>query len=213
MRRKRTVGIYLIRNNTTGRVYVGQSKHIEKRNRQELIRKMINRDFINDLEIYGLGCFSCSTLEVLSKYDKQLLNERERFYIAFYNSDKKEHGYNKNHGTYKTYEEQNELDSKRMSKPSTINGFYLKQKKKFVYLDGVVEIVENPILIKDKPKRHYVSFTISDDILNKNNFTTYELRPYYIKRILERWVENKEKNEKRRLKAKERAERQKKGER
>ena len=27
MRRKRTVGIYLIRNNTTGRVYVGQSKH------------------------------------------------------------------------------------------------------------------------------------------------------------------------------------------
>jgi group I intron endonuclease len=218
MKRKHTVGIYLIRNNLTGRVYVGQSKHIEKRNRQELIKKMINRDFINDLEVYGISCFSCSTLEALPKYDKQLLNERERFYIALYNSDKKEHGYNKNRGIYKTYEARNKLDNKCKGKSLTSTDCYLKQQKRFIYLDGVKELIEKPVIIKP-PKivpvenKNRVKFIIEDSYIEEHKLSYIETESFSCFLIFRSWVIDQEKKEKRRLKYKERAERQKKGER
>lgn len=105
MKRIYTSGIYLIRNNITGRVYIGQSKNIEIRNKTELLKKSINLDFINDVNIYGVSAFSCSTLEVIHSYDKNLMNARERFYISLYNSKDPYFGYNKTRGNYKTIEE------------------------------------------------------------------------------------------------------------
>lgn len=101
MKRLHTSGIYLIRNTVTGRVYVGQSKNIELRNKNELFKKAINKDVIDDIEIYGISAFSCSTLEVIHSYDKRLMNARERFYIALYNSKDPVYGYNKTRGNYK----------------------------------------------------------------------------------------------------------------
>lgn len=101
MKKYYTSGIYLIRNNITGRVYIGQSKNIEKRNKDELFRKSINADFVNDVTTYGHASFSCSIIERIESYDRNLMNERERFYIALYNSNDPLYGYNKTRGNYK----------------------------------------------------------------------------------------------------------------
>ena len=77
-----TCGIYKIENLINHKVYIGQSIHIEKRwsehcipSTKSLVGKAINK--------YGKENFS---FQILEECEKPLLNERESYYIRYYQS-------------------------------------------------------------------------------------------------------------------------------
>ena len=82
------VGIYLITNLITQQKYVGQSINIEKRFKQHINRshnsssvdydKLLYQDFRN----FGIENFSFNVIE---ECDASQLDEKEKFYISFYN--------------------------------------------------------------------------------------------------------------------------------
>lgn len=96
------VGIYKIENLINGKIYIGQSQNIirrwnEHRNfsyRPELQHKPLYQDFIK----YGLKNFS---FEVVEECSIDLLDEREKYWIEYYNScyfAPNSNGYNLNYG-------------------------------------------------------------------------------------------------------------------
>lgn len=92
---KMDVGIYAVVCKPTGKVYVGQSKNIKVRKSQHLSKllagKHYNTYFQNAFTKYGRENFS---FRILENCDKELLTEREAFWIKFYNSNKAEYGFN-----------------------------------------------------------------------------------------------------------------------
>lgn len=97
------VGIYKFTNRLTGESYIGQSKNIQKRynehkNRYDLFgsknKSTENTYFHHMLRHYGFHNFD---FEILEECDTEKLNEREIYYIAFYNS-LYPNGYNKTRG-------------------------------------------------------------------------------------------------------------------
>ena len=89
------IGIYKITNKLNNKAYIGQSKHIEQRwkEHQQLSRKSLIHKAI---EKYGINNF---TFEILEECSRELLNEKERFYIELYQAD--QFGYNGNKGVEK----------------------------------------------------------------------------------------------------------------
>ena len=89
-------GIYLITNNITKLVYVGQSKNIA--NRWQTHRRNVYNEkaykscpkLYHAMRQYGIENFSFSVLEEVK--DKEKLTEKEIYWIKFYNAI--EHGYN-----------------------------------------------------------------------------------------------------------------------
>lgn len=81
--------IYKITNKVNGKSYIGQTRYtVEFRWRQH-IHKKDNTYFHNALKKYGIANF---TIETLEECNVEVLNEREIFYIAKYNTFKD--GYN-----------------------------------------------------------------------------------------------------------------------
>lgn len=93
------IGIYKIENLINGKKYIGQSVHIEKRWNTEKANAFneTKHDYNYPLQRafrkYGLENFS---FEVVEECSKEMLNERERYWINFYNSFYK--GYNQTLG-------------------------------------------------------------------------------------------------------------------
>ena len=91
-------GIYKITNLDTQRAYIGRSTDIKKR-LTEHVKGAFNISTIADQEIHrvmgreGVDKFS---FEVLEKVEKEKLNEREKFWIDFYQTQS--YGYNQNKG-------------------------------------------------------------------------------------------------------------------
>lgn len=90
------VGIYKITNLVNNKIYIGQSIHIERRfiehkcyggtlkkESTSILHKAINK--------YGWNNFKC---EVIEECDQSELDDKEKYYISFYNSNDKEIGYN-----------------------------------------------------------------------------------------------------------------------
>lgn len=83
------IGIYKIENLVNHKIYIGQSINIERRWKQEKQRAFqesaheYNYPISKALRKYGIDNFSFSVIEECS-VDK--LNEREKFWIAYYNS-------------------------------------------------------------------------------------------------------------------------------
>lgn len=83
------VGIYKIENLITGKKYIGQSIHIEKRWNDEKRRAFqeatpeYTYPLSQAFRKYGLDSF---TFEVIEECSVQELNARERYWIAYYNS-------------------------------------------------------------------------------------------------------------------------------
>lgn len=91
-------GIYKITNTDTQRAYIGRSTDIKKR-LTEHVKGAFNISTIADQEIHrvmgreGVDKFS---FEVLEKVEKEKLNEREKYWIDFYQTQS--YGYNQNKG-------------------------------------------------------------------------------------------------------------------
>ena len=91
-------GIYKITNIDTQRAYIGRSTDIKKR-LTEHVKGAFNISTIADQEIHrvmgreGIDRFS---FEVLEKVEKDKLNEREKYWIDFYQTQS--YGYNQNKG-------------------------------------------------------------------------------------------------------------------
>lgn len=81
------VGIYLIKNTINNKVYIGQAQDIESRwkehRRKYNLPKNKNIILYKAFKKYGIENF---TFEVIEECVKEELNERETFYIKFYNA-------------------------------------------------------------------------------------------------------------------------------
>lgn len=88
------IGIYKIENKLTGEVYIGQSKNIEAR-WQSHRRNAFAKDKVRKYALYrdirrlGINNFSFDVLEECSQFK---LDERENFWIEYYNQTR--HLYN-----------------------------------------------------------------------------------------------------------------------
>ena len=129
-------GIYLITNLLTGEKYVGQSTHIEQRweehrflNKPSLIHKMI--------EQYGIDNFK---FEVIEECPVDALNEREIYWIKYYNSF--ENGYNLTRGGkgfYYNIEDiyQDYLQTQNMNKTANNVGCHVNTIRNILRIYGI----------------------------------------------------------------------------
>lgn len=86
--------IYKITNIINNKCYIGQTtRSIQERWEEHLLRLKNNNKFYNAIKFYGVENFTVSQIEECSD---ELLNEREIFWIKFYNSY--ENGYNSTGG-------------------------------------------------------------------------------------------------------------------
>ena len=80
--------IYKITNNVNGKVYIGQTiQTIKERFYQHCATKcsdsVLNMAIHKAIKKYGKSNF---TIEVIEEVDKDSLNDREKFWIEYYNS-------------------------------------------------------------------------------------------------------------------------------
>jgi group I intron endonuclease len=99
MAREKVSGIYMIKNLTNEKIYIGQSVDIQKRfwdHKRELKYKTHRNSYIQrSWDKYGENNF---LFEIIEEYPRELLNERETYWIKFYKSNNSTHGYNTNDG-------------------------------------------------------------------------------------------------------------------
>lgn len=82
-------GIYKIQNNINNKIYIGQSKNIEKRLKDHKNRandtnsNEYNRHLYRSMRKYGIENFS---FEIIEECNVDELNEKERYWIEYYNS-------------------------------------------------------------------------------------------------------------------------------
>lgn len=90
-------GIYMIRNNVNGKIYIGQTSTIYKRFHQHKLKlnsgAHVNKHLQHAWDIYGASTFEFSIVE---ECEQSILDEREIYWIAKYNAMKD--GYNQTLG-------------------------------------------------------------------------------------------------------------------
>jgi len=96
---KKTIGIYSITNIINGKIYIGQSIEIEKRwrrHKNELKNNKHDNIYLQrSVNKYGFDNFQ---FEIIEECKKELLNEREIYWISNYNSNSFIKGYNSESG-------------------------------------------------------------------------------------------------------------------
>lgn len=84
--------IYKVTNKTNGKIYIGQTNNFEKRKREHLSDKRNNHQaFKRALNKYGEEGFEWEVIDKCTTKEK--INEKEKYYIKYYNS-KVPNGYN-----------------------------------------------------------------------------------------------------------------------
>lgn len=86
------IGIYKITKKENGKSYIGQSNDIERRFKEHKYRSDISIDLA--IKKYGINAF---IFEIIEECSLEQLDEREKYWIAFYNTYKG-FGYNCNEG-------------------------------------------------------------------------------------------------------------------
>ncbi len=87
------IGIYKITNNVNKKVYIGQSIDIKRRWREHKKCKDLYNPLYQDMKVNRIDNFS---FDVIEECSQQQLNEREQFWISYYDSYK--NGYNRTIG-------------------------------------------------------------------------------------------------------------------
>ena len=88
------IGIYKITKIENGKSYIGKSNDIERRFKEHQTKGKISRIPVDEaIAKYGINAF---TYEIIEKCSLDQLNEREQYWIKYYNT--KENGYNCNDG-------------------------------------------------------------------------------------------------------------------
>lgn len=87
---RKGAGIYIIKNKVTGKIYVGKSTQLQRREQEwrmylnnlntDHSRKMIG----NDVEKYGVEAFEMIIIEQIENPTKELLSKRERYYVKLF---------------------------------------------------------------------------------------------------------------------------------
>ncbi len=94
--------VYILTNKLNGMMYIGQTENLERRIKHHLnaAKRVGSRNegqpIVHAIREFGIDTFECSVLETVTAETKSelrnLLDEREKFYIAKYNAT--ENGYN-----------------------------------------------------------------------------------------------------------------------
>ena len=105
-------GIYKIENKTNGKIYIGQSINIEKRWKDhKKKRRSLNTPLYLAMREDGVDNFSFNILEECAQ---ELLNEKEEYWIKYYDSTNSEKGYNILKSTKYIYNKENIGKNKRV---------------------------------------------------------------------------------------------------
>lgn len=97
-------GIYLIKNKINGHLYIGKSKHVERRYSQHICKsldknsKEYNYPIHRAIRKYGKDNFVLEILERIEPYDENKANERERYWIKRFNTFLNNKHYNASSG-------------------------------------------------------------------------------------------------------------------
>lgn len=93
-------GIYIIRNEINNKVYIGKSENLKQRIKRHITTLFNgtnrNKHLQAAFEKYGSENFDVSLLQILNKDDD--INEREKYWINYFNATDKRFGYNKTKG-------------------------------------------------------------------------------------------------------------------
>lgn len=96
-----TIGIYAITHVSSGRKYIGKSISIERRLishkcslLSSLRSKDTNRHLYSAVQKYGWCEFSTEVIESFTEVDEQIIAERELYWIDFYQTIDRKHGFN-----------------------------------------------------------------------------------------------------------------------
>ena len=84
-------GIYLLKNKINNKIYIGQSINVRKRVEYHLLKAKHGTMLYNSILLHGAENFESSLLESCSRED---LDEREEYWIKFFDSTNKDLGYN-----------------------------------------------------------------------------------------------------------------------
>jgi group I intron endonuclease len=86
--------IYILRNKINNKLYIGQSIRVKNRLSEHIQNVVNKKNYIlyNAINKYGLENFEFNIIDFANNID--LLNEKEIYYIKFYNSNMREFGYN-----------------------------------------------------------------------------------------------------------------------
>lgn len=108
--------IYKITNNVNGKIYIGQTiQNVKERFYQHCATKcsdsVLNMAIHRAIKKYGKSNF---TIEVIEEVDKDSLNDREKFWIEYYNSYN--NGYNSTRGEQDCSTHCKELDTESIIK-------------------------------------------------------------------------------------------------
>ena len=88
-------GIYIIRNKINGKMYIGKSNNIDRRIKEHKStyeqNRTPNKPLYKAFKKYNINNFSFETLELCPS---EQLNEREKYWIKFFNTCDSKNGYN-----------------------------------------------------------------------------------------------------------------------
>ena len=145
-----SMGIYKITNRINGKIYIGQSIHIEKRFRQHQTEsyyqgKHYNKILYQAIRKYGLENF---TFEILEECSQDMLNEKEIYWIKYY--DSYNNGYNATLGGENNFFSIN-IPSEEIYKMWN-EGKTVKEIKEFFHING--ETVRKRLVNLDTYSEH-----------------------------------------------------------
>ncbi|GMX64614.1 hypothetical protein Elgi_38830 [Paenibacillus elgii] len=96
--KEKVIGIYKITNLINNKVYIGSSINIKKRKKKHFYdlkkNNHSNSHLQNSFNQYGESAFSFDIIEYIHIKNKQLILDKEDYYIALYKSTSRTNGYN-----------------------------------------------------------------------------------------------------------------------
>lgn len=83
------IGIYKFTNKINNKIYIGLSNDIERRYREHINNAILGKDHVylhEEIKKYGIDNFTFEVVETFDINDRDLLAEREKYWISYYDS-------------------------------------------------------------------------------------------------------------------------------